>query len=128
LWAEITHDRVLDVEYILAESDSTTSTGWLYTSNFVDDDKHTVFRIARQMDHMLLEANVCLHLQWFVGILNTVTDSFSRDLNISDGKITTCLILVLPKQAPHHFKINQLPSTVNSFLIYLFQEVPMMQR
>jgi hypothetical protein len=34
----------------------------------------------------------------------------------------------IPRQVPHHFRISQLPSAVNSFLISLFQESPETQQ
>jgi hypothetical protein len=75
IWVDIIQDRVPVPGCILAELDSTTTTGWLHKSNFVDEDKHAVFRITRKLGEILLEANACLYSQWFAGALNTGTDS-----------------------------------------------------
>jgi hypothetical protein len=60
IWVEILQERVPVLGCIPTESDSTTATGWLHKSNFVDEDKRAVFRIARKLCILLLEANACL--------------------------------------------------------------------
>jgi hypothetical protein len=75
-----------------------------------------------------MEDNACLYSQWFVGVLNTVTDSLSRDLNLEADDLTSFLIFSLPEQVSQHFRISQLPSAVDSFLISLFQEIPETQQ
>jgi hypothetical protein len=50
----------------IAESDGTTSTGWLYKSNFADDDNHAAFLIMIQLGNILMDTNVCLYSKWYV--------------------------------------------------------------
>jgi hypothetical protein len=47
IWVEIVQDIVPVIGFILAKSNITTATGWLHKINFVDEDTHDVFRIAR---------------------------------------------------------------------------------
>jgi hypothetical protein len=109
---------------ILAESDSTRTTEWLHKSNFVHEDKHTVFRIAQKLGEPLLDTNTCIYSQWLAGVLNTVADSLSREFNLEPDDLTSLLIFALPEQVPHHFRISQLPITIYSFLIFAFEEIP----
>jgi hypothetical protein len=82
IWVEIIQDRVPVLGCIIDYSYSTTVTGWLHKINFVDEYTRAVFSIARKLGEMILEDKACLYSQWFVGVLNTVTDSLSWDLNL----------------------------------------------
>jgi hypothetical protein len=113
---------------IFAESESTTATGWIYTSNFVEEDQHAVFGIARHLGDLLLDANMCLYSHWFTGKDNLVMDLLSRDLNLDDEELTALLVFALPDQVPPHLKFNHLPKEISSFLTSLFRDSPGTQR
>jgi hypothetical protein len=56
--------------------------------------------------------------QWFAGEGNWVADLLSRDLVLSDHKITTIINSRFPSQVPQSFKVSPLPAKISSFLSY----------
>jgi hypothetical protein len=57
--------------------------------------------------------------QWFEGIRNEILDALSCDNDRKDNKLHQIINLFCPSQVPSHFKIQQLPSKITSWLTAL---------
>jgi hypothetical protein len=106
----------------LSATDNTSAMGWLRKSNFVSDgDRAAHLGLAREFTSELLRRALMNYSQWFAGEGNWVADLLSRDLVLSDHKITTISNSRFPSQVPKSFKVSPLPAKISSFLSYWMQ-------
>ncbi len=113
----------------LSMTDSTTSTGWLKTTIFLEagmnPDKSTVrLEIARKHASHFIHHNIKEYSQWFPGKKNNVANALSWDFDLSNAKITEYLQLHYPSQLPPHFQVVPLPREIEFWLISLLQQLP----
>jgi hypothetical protein len=72
----------------------------------------------RYMNHEIRE-----YSQWFPGIQNNVADALSREIDLSDAKLTNLLRLSVPSQVPENFEIVPLPNKIVSWLTSLLLQM-----
>ena len=89
--------------------DSTTSSGWLRKSNFHEEDETDTEQTAkliaaRQLATMIVDSKYCLYSQRLPGDDNDMSDSLSRDIDLSDENLIKLLTLHVPSQIPPNFR------------------------
>ena len=66
--------------------------------------------------------------QWFKGVMNEVGHALSRDDDRSDDELTNTIKSICPSQVPSHFKIQQLPNKIPSWLTALLLKLPVSEQ
>ncbi len=125
IWIDIVNRQVAPESCILSQSDSSSATGWLRKSNFVDCHEEIVqMTTARHLATLVMKSKCCLYSQWFAGENNSVSDALSRDFHLSDETLTQLILSSVPQQVPFGFQINPLPKEIVSWLTNLLQNQP----
>jgi hypothetical protein len=131
VWIDILAGRTKPEDCILSMTDSSTSAGWAYKSNFdvdplqeadcyVDPTKAQVQEeVCQYFAPLLLENDLCQYSQWFPGKENDVSDALSRDDDRSDKELTHILHTFVPEQILDYFEIVPLPNVIVSWLTAL---------
>ena len=107
---------------VLSQVDSTSSNGWLYKSNFDEEDQPFHLKVARRQATFCIKKTIKLFSQWFPGEENDVADSLSRDHHLSVPQLTHSLSSSVPSQLSPNFLIKPLPKEISSWLICLMQQ------
>jgi hypothetical protein len=111
IWVNFLNDNIDKESCILSQMDSSTAAGWLKKSNFTNrEDENVQLTTARQLGQLLIDSRSCLYSQWFPGDENAISDSLSRDFNISTPDLTKLLVSSVPDQVPFGLKILPLPT------------------
>ena len=132
-WIDIIAGRLKKGDCALSMTDSTTSEGWLWKSNFIEDDEDPI-QATIQVEVAHLHATHYLlneireYNQWFRGANNNVADALSRDNDRTDDKLTQILRSHCPYQLPQHFEIVPLPNEIVSWLTSLLLRLPAKQQ
>jgi hypothetical protein len=110
---------------LLSQTDSTSASGWLHKSNFVDtEDENVQFMTACQLANISIRTRSCLYSQWFKGEDNIVSDSLSRDFHIPSSHLSYLFKSFVPEQVPFGLRISPLPKEIDSWLTCLLQSQP----
>jgi hypothetical protein len=125
IWVEILAGRVPPFSCLLAQGDSTSATGWLRKSNFVEHSHRLQLEASRHLAFLVLAAQTALYSQWFPGDENGTADVLSRDFHLSDHLLTAMLLSSLPTQVPPNFAICPLPPAVSCWLMSLLRSQPL---
>ena len=100
---------------ILAFTDSSNALGWLYSASF-SASKPIHDKVARWLAAILMEYDSALYSQHIKGLYNIISDSLSRDKHISNEQLTIAFHTLLPSQTTNDFKIQTLPTEIDSWL------------
>jgi hypothetical protein len=69
-------------------TDSTTSEGWLWKTNYLKDadlvQASVRIQVAREHAMRYMHHEIRDYSQWFPGIENNVADALSREMDLSD--------------------------------------------
>ena len=121
-------------------TDSSTSAGWAYKSNFDVDplqeadcyidliEAKVREEVFQHFALLLLENDLCQYSQWFPGKENDVSDALSRDDDRSDEELTHILRTFVPEQIPDYFEIVPLPNIIISWLTALLLKLPVKEQ
>jgi hypothetical protein len=118
---------------VLSITDSTTAEGWLKKSNFTELGECPI-QASVQIEATHKQATLFMLLgfksysQWLKGIRNEVSDTLSHDNDRSDNKLTHTIKTFCPSQVPSHFKIQQLPNKITSWLTALLLKLPVKEQ
>ena len=128
-WIDILAKRLLPGDCSLSMTDSSTSEGWSYKTNFKEDGEEPIqatvrLEVARDHAHRLMENAIKDYSQWFPGRDNDVSDALSRDDDRDDEELINVLKTFVPSQLPIHFRIVPLPNEIVSWLTSLLQRLP----
>ena len=129
IWLDSIEGTIEPESCLLAMGDSTTSTGWLKKSNFIEKDEEdtdTTAKLlaARHLAHVVQQVQSCLYSQWFPGEDNSVSDCLSRDIHLTDNQLSLLLAFHIPSQLPPNFLIAPLPSVIESWACSLLAKMP----
>jgi hypothetical protein len=83
---------------------------------------------ARKYASIFMQAGVKGYSQWFAGKSNNDADALSRDWHCNKEEPTFILRSHCPEQTPESFRISQLPSKTNAWLISLLQQLPVREQ
>ncbi len=119
-WTNILAGRLKNDGCTLSMTDSTTTKGWLWKTNFKDniDNIQASFRIevARSHASRYMHNRIREYSQWFPGTNNKVADALSCKFDRTDDKVTQILFTHVPSQtSPREydtFKILPLPNKI----------------
>ncbi len=82
IWIDISLGIIQPEDCILSQTDSSLAAGWLRKTNFADSqDEGIQLQTARKLATLLIDSQSCIYSQWFLGELNNVSDSLSRDFH-----------------------------------------------
>jgi hypothetical protein len=134
VWIDILAGQIKPEDCVLSQTDSSTSEGWAYKTNFdtdpFDADRHfnpeepaVRSDVCRKFADLCLKNEICHNSQWFPGKANNVSDALSRDDDRSDTELTNLLYQHVPEQMPTHFNIVPLPNEIVSWLTSLLQRL-----
>ena len=73
---DFAENKIPPESVFLCETDSSTGEAWMYKSNFDDADPFQM-RIARELGTLLMQHYCKLHVCWFPGDENDVSDCLS---------------------------------------------------
>ncbi len=125
MWIDFLNDEIPAESCLLSQTDSTSTTGWLRKSNFVDEPNMAVQLLsAHHLAELIIENNCCIYSQWFAGDFNTVSDCLSRDFHLNDYSLTLLLKSRVSSQIPFGFEIYPLPKEIDSWLTCLLLNQP----
>jgi hypothetical protein len=120
IWVNFLYGNIDRESCILSQTDSSTAAGWLKKSNFTNkEDENVQLTTARQLGQLLINSQSCLYSQWFPGDKNEISDSLSRDLNLSTSDLTHLLVSSILDQVPFGLKILPLSTEISSWLTCL---------
>jgi hypothetical protein len=140
VWVDILAGRTQSEDCILSMTDSSTSAGWAYKSNFDVDplqeadcyinpiDAQVREEVCQHFALLLLENDLCQYSQWFLGKENDVSDALSRDDGRSDEELTHILRTFVPEQITDYFEIVPLPNVIVSWLTALLLKLPVKEQ
>ena len=103
------YGQVTPLEVFLAQTDSSSAAGWMRKSNFDDTTQPLQLEIARELATLVMERDCGLVSQWFPGDENDLSDSLSRDTDLSERELTHLFSSSIPDQVPPGFNICPLP-------------------
>jgi hypothetical protein len=83
---------------------------------------------ARMQATLFMLLKLKSYSQWFEGKKNKVSDALSCDNDRSDDELTLIIKPSCPTQVPSHFKIQQLPNKVISWLTALLLKLPVKEQ
>jgi hypothetical protein len=123
-WIDIIQGRLRPGDCALSMTDSTTSEGWLRTTNFSelqeDPEQASVWlEVARLHATHYITLGIREYSQWFKGEDNVVADSLSQDDDRSDEELTNLFCTFCKSQILEHFEIQPLPNKIVSWLTAL---------
>jgi hypothetical protein len=122
IWMEISSTSTPPLSCILALGDNTSAVGWLHNVNVDESDNKALHIISRKLAALLMSANCCLYSQHFKGEHNEVADTLSRRHDLSDSALVALIFSSYPDQIPGTFKIDLLPPSIISWMIWLLQK------
>jgi hypothetical protein len=125
IWIEIINKDILPEDCLWSQTDSSSAAGWLRKSNFADDrDEEIQLTTARRLASLLIDEQCCIYSQWFLGDLNNISDSLSRDFHISDSNLVSLLTTAFPDQVPFGLSIHPIPTEISSWVTSLLLSHP----
>ena len=101
---------------ILSFTDSSSTLGQLFRSNFNTDSHKLHDKVARDLAWFCTNNNVSLFGQHIPGENNIIADSLSRDFHLNDSNLTATILSFLPKQEQQNFKILNHPTDITSWM------------
>jgi hypothetical protein len=112
----------------LSMTDSTTSEGWTWKTNF-KEDVHEVqatiqIKVERAHASCFMTANIREYSQWLPGSKNQVANTLSHDWDWTNNDLTLILFTHVPLQVPNFFKIVPLPNMISSYMTSLLLRLP----
>ena len=105
----------------LSLGDNTSAIGWIYKSNFCNENQIPHEEAARHIASLCIENETCVCAQHFKGKWNVVADSLSRDHHIPAELLTELLRSLCPSQMPKNFHISPLPQEIESWVFRTLQ-------
>jgi hypothetical protein len=110
-------------------TDSATAKGWLLKSNFTNLGESPIqasvrIEATQKYTTLFMLLGIRSYNQWFKGVTNKVTDALSCDNDRSDNELTNTIKSFCPSQVLSHFKIQQLPNKITSWLTALLLKLP----
>ncbi|KAL7470173.1 hypothetical protein ACHAXS_010415 [Conticribra weissflogii] len=116
----------------LSMTDSLTSEGWARKTIFLeltDNPIQATVRLEVAQGHakQMIKNRIKDYSQWFLGKEN-VTDSLSREDDLSNTELTNLLLSLNFPQVPQNFHIVQLPSKISSWLTSMLQRLPVKEQ
>ena len=106
--------------HILSISDSSSACGWLYhsTKNPILFPLHD--EVARRLGRLLIEHDASIVTEHIAGKFNLITDSFSRDEDLTDDELLNLISAKLPpSQVPTNLHFRPLKKEISSWLTSL---------
>jgi hypothetical protein len=128
-WVDILAGRLHQQDCVLLMTNSTTAEGWLKKSNFTELGKSPAQASVR-IEASCMQATLFMLLglkpysHGFKGSQNKVVDALSCNKDRSDEELTNIIKSLCPLQVPSHFKIQQLPNKITSWLTVLLLKLP----
>jgi len=116
--------QAASLEVLLAQTDSTSAAGWMRKSNFADSTQPLQLVIARELAMLVMDRGCGLVSQWFPGEQNVLSDSLSRDTDLTDHDLTHLFASSIPEQVPQGFNICPLPPALCSKLETWLRNLP----
>ncbi len=111
-WVDILVGQLKEGDCTLSMTDSTTSEGWTWKTNFKEEMDHvqaTVrIEVARSHATRYMNHGIQEYSQWFLGSQNNVADALLQDMDRYDAELTQILFTHIPSQIPSTFKIVSL--------------------
>ena len=103
-------------------SDNTSSTAWMYKSNF-DPQSHPIHNeIARWTATNLMNHNASSYSQHLPGAMNDIADSLSRDFHLTNEQLIALYNHTRPPYYPQkQMRIIELPGKITSWIASLAQ-------
>ena len=128
-WIDIIAERLSKGDCALSMTDSTTSAGWIWKTNFKEDildpiEATTCIEIARHHASLFIEKDIKEYSQWFKGKKNPVANALSREFERPDPELTNILHSLFPSQLLQNFKIVPLPAKIVLWLTSSLQKLP----
>ena len=101
---------------------------WLHKSRKPNPNEHPQLtlekkRLQKQLSDLLIDNKHLLYSQCFPGSANFIPDILSRYWHL-EGKILNLLTHLFPNQLHPYFRMSQVPSVINSFLLLVLQSLP----
>jgi hypothetical protein len=129
IWTDLLSQGITDESCLLSQMDSTSASGWLHKSNFVDkEDEIVQLTTAHKLANILINSKSCLYSQWFKGDHNAVSDSLSRDFHIPSPNLEFLLKSYVLEQVPFGLEISPLPDEIDSWLTCLLWNQPLREQ
>ena len=124
VYMEFELGQAAPLEVLLAQTDSTSAAGWMRKSNFADSTQPLQLVIARELAMLVMDRGCGLVSQWFPGEQNVLSDSLSRDTDLTDHDLTHLFASSIPEQVPQGFNICPLPPALCSKLETWLRNLP----
>lgn len=128
-WIDIIDRDLPEYSCTLSMTDSSTTQGWARKSNFIvreENKEQTECKLESVRGHAerYMDHNMKDYTQWFPGDANDIADSLSRDIHLDDLTLTKLLFHCVPEQMPKNFRIQKLPSEIESWICAWLQKMP----
>ena len=123
IWIDALEGNLSPLSCCLGCSDSSSSVGWMYRSNFDPTTKPTHEYISRHLARILMTYNSTLYSQHQRGKHNLFADILSRWHFLTTIELTILLRSKFEKQLPTNFKISPLPNVISCWIISTLQRL-----
>ena len=109
--------------------DSTTAMGWIHKSRYREDgetaERHAIrLKIARKLATLVIDNELTMYSQWFLGKENVIADCLSRDTHLSDPDLIHLLSSFFPPQSTPRFKRVPIPSVISEWVRSILRLLP----
>jgi hypothetical protein len=127
-WVDILAGRLKEGDCALSMTNSTTSEGWTWKTNFIEEMYHVQATVRTEVmrSHATKYMNngIREYSQWFLESQNNMADALSRDMDRTDAELTRILFTHVPSQIASTFKIVPLPNKIICLVTLLLQKLP----
>ena len=117
IWIDALEGNLPPLSCCLGCSDSSSSVGWMFRSNFDPHTKPIHEHCSRHMARILMEYNSTLYSQHQRGKHNLFADILSRWHFLTTSELTIFLRTKFSTQLPTTFRISPLPNEISSWII-----------
>ena len=109
--------------------DSTTAMGWIHKSRYREDgetaERHAIrLKNARKLATLVIDNELTMYSQWFLGKENVIADCLSRDTHLSDPDLIHLLSSFFPPQSTPRFKRVPIPSVISEWVRSILRLLP----
>ena len=123
IWLDAIEGNLQPLSCCLGCSDSSSSVGWMFRTNFDPDLKPTHEDCSRHLARILMQYKAILYAQHQRGRHNVFADILSRWHFLTTNELTILLQTKFHSQLPTNFKISPLPSEISSWIICTLQRL-----
>ena len=123
IWVDATKGNVPLLSCLLGCSDSLSTVGWLFRTNFDPTYKSTHEHCSRHLARILIKHKITLYSQHQRGKHDLFVDILSRWYFLTAVKFTILLRSKFSKQLPAHFKISPLPKEIILWITCTLQKL-----